>query len=75
MEVCEICNFQAKNKNGLRLHMVKHKNDIVPVRIELFNKDTGKLIISYPVLGKEEVDRAKKHAEVNNYRIEITKVD
>jgi len=72
--ICEVCGFEAKNANGLRLHSVKHKNDNKPVRVELYNKETGKLIIDYPVVGKEELDKAKKHAEINNYRI-VLKVE
>lgn len=80
---CDKCDFQAKNANGLRLHSKKHKEPsevfekidktfeaFNPVRIKLFDS-ANKLILSYPVLGEEAVEQAKKHAENKGYRIEI----
>jgi hypothetical protein len=82
MIICEKCGFEAKNKNGLRLHSRKHKNEPTPeeayseanlpfARIKLYDKEKNQLIVSYVVEGKEEIEKAKAHAEKKNLRIEI----
>jgi len=71
---CDKCDFEAKNANGLRLHMKKHKDPQVaeqgrPVRIKLF--DNKKLVLSYPVLGERAVEEAKINAQKRGYEIQI----
>jgi hypothetical protein len=41
-------------------------------RIKLYKPETNDLIISYPVQGKEEIEKAKENAERKGYRIEIS---
>lgn len=79
MIICPICNFECKNSSGLRLHNRKHNppkldeigNEELPVvyRIQLY-KD-GELVISYPVIGKSELEKAKIHAQNKGYEIKI----
>jgi len=84
METCSICGFTAKNKNGLRLHSKKHKQTIgeeekayseenLPLaRIELYDKETEELVLSYSVSRGKELDEAKENAKRKGYRIEIS---
>jgi hypothetical protein len=75
---CETCGFEAKNESGLRLHLRKHLKESkveTPneypefVDIEVF--DEGKLIVSYPVQGREAIELAKATAARNGYKIII----
>jgi hypothetical protein len=79
MEICPICQFEAKNKNGLRFHLKKHN---LPKQDEIGNKEVpklyrvqlyknGELVISYPVLGESELEKAKLHAQDKGYEIKI----
>jgi len=81
MDICSICGFEAKNANGLRLHMRRHKGEepiikeeiqeevVGPTKINLFNENT--LIVSYLVYGQKEIEKAKNHAEKMGLRMEI----
>lgn len=71
MFVCEICKKEFVNLGGLNLHTFKkHPKDDRLFRIEVF--ENGKLVLSYPVRGKREVEEAKKVAERNRYEIRIS---
>ncbi len=78
---CSICGFEAKNKNGLRLHMARHSKEspkvgktekIVFARIKLFRGE--ELLITYPVNNQEEIDKAILHAKDKSLKIEITDI-
>ena len=79
MVICEICEKELKNASGLRLHMVKHKKDEngygdnTLVRVELYSLDKNELILSYPVMGKEAINKAIENAKKRKYKIVIKK--
>jgi len=79
--ICEICEKEFKNAGGLRLHnFKKHKKDEngygdnTLVRIELYKTDTNEFVLTYPVMGKQAINKAIENAKKRHYKIVIKKV-
>lgn len=72
MNKCEICQFEAKNENGLRLHSRKHKPEVSePVievkspEVKIYDKKGGYIRTYNRSLGENYVDLAKGFCEKN----------
>ena len=81
MIICSICDREFKNGNGLRLHnLAKHKKDEdgygdnTLVKIELYKLDTNELVLTYPIMGKQEINKAIENAKKRKLKIVIKKV-
>jgi vacuolar-type H+-ATPase subunit I/STV1 len=55
LTLCEYCDFSAKNKRGLQLHM-KSKHEITKVEIQVFCRATEKYLSSDRDLYKKELE-------------------
>ena len=78
---CPVCNKEFKNQGAVNLHMRTHKAKSCKKEetktdkryvIELYNKETNVLVLSYDVIGEKELEEAKLNAERKDYRIEIS---